>query len=82
VNYLLLTIAIVLSMLRIGGHTSETYQAAAHLFVGGLFAAGYMQYRYTWTEGGRDAMRKILLAIGLTAVEVACFLWFRFSTSH
>jgi hypothetical protein len=78
VNYILLIVAIVLGALRIGGHTSEAYQAVAHLFVGGLFAAGYVKYQYTWTNGGQIAMNKIWLGVALSVLEVACALWFKF----
>lgn len=78
-KYTLLVVAtIILAALRIAGVTHEAYQAVAHLFVGGLFAAGYVDYSYTWTEGGWSGMRLIYLGIALSVVEVACALWFKF----
>jgi hypothetical protein len=71
-------IAVALAALRIAGHKSEAFQAAAHLFVGGLLTAGWVADKsrfwpstwkfYTW------------LAIALSVVEVACFIWFKFFT--
>jgi len=71
--------AIVIAGVRIAGHTSQTYQAAAHLFVGGLFAAAFVQWRMGTKLGSRvDAYRNLAIAVVLTIVEVGCFLWFRF----
>ena len=86
---LTLIIAAVLAAIRIAGHTSEAYQAIAHLFVGGLFAAAWVEYRCTWADGGlwgqdratRGAMHKLYLALALSVVEVACALWFKFGAS-
>lgn len=83
-------VALVLAVMRIAGHTSEAYQAVAHLFVGGLFAAGWMEYQFTWDAGGlwgsnqatSGAMKKIWLGIVLSLIEVACALWFKFGASH
>jgi hypothetical protein len=79
-------VAFVLAALRIAGHKSQTFQAVAHLFVGGLFTAAWWQYGETWADGGlwgqsaavAPAMRKFYLAIGLSVIELACALWFRF----
>lgn len=60
-----LAVAVVLALLRMAGYASEFFQAIAHVFVGGLFAA--------WIADRRN--RKYLyLGIGLTVVEVGCFL--------
>lgn len=74
-------VAFILAVLRIAGHKSEAFQAVAHLFVGGLFTAAWWQYRETWTEGGKAAMHKSYLAIGLSLIELACALWFRFGAT-
>lgn len=68
-------IALTLAIVRIAGHKSPAFQAVSHIFVGWLMGAGIYQYRSTWTEGGEEAMKKIWLAIGLSVVETACFLW-------
>jgi hypothetical protein len=72
-----ITIAIALAALRVGGHRSEAFQATAHLFVGGLLAYGWSVDKSrlppsTWQLSA-------WLAVLLTAVEVACFLWFNLS---
>lgn len=81
---LLYIIAGVLAVIRISGHTSETYQAAAHLFVGGLIAAAYINWNLPNVDiASISNLRSIAkhyawMATGLSIVEVACFLWFRF----
>lgn len=75
---LLIIVALALAALRIGGEKGEAFQAAAHCFVGAMFYAGYVEYGYTWTTGGRSAMQKIWIGTFLTVVEVACFVWFEF----
>jgi hypothetical protein len=78
-NTLLALVSVVLASLRVGGLTSEAFQAVAHLWVGGLFAAGYVQYSATWgTDRRNDAMLKIWLGVGLSVIELACFLFGRF----
>ena len=62
---LLCVVALALAFLRVAGHRSSFFQAVAHLFVGGLFGA--------WMHD-RTAKPYLYLALGLTAVEVACFL--------
>lgn len=72
-NVLLIVIAVVLAIVRIYGVTHESFQAAAHLFVGGLFAAGYVQWRCAeWQRF--DAMGKIIMGTVLSLVELACFI--------
>lgn len=73
-------IAVALAALRIAGHKSAMFQAAAHLFVGGLFAVGYRDYRRDWASesGSKAALFNIWIAIALSVVEVACALWFHF----
>jgi hypothetical protein len=81
----LLIIALVLAALRVAGHTSEAYQAAAHLFVGGLLGAWLVNVackRSRVCRAGRGnefAAFYLGLAIALSIVEVACFLVFRFA---
>lgn len=57
-------VALVLAGIRIAGIKTVLFQAAAHLYVGGLFGAYFAGWRqpYLW------------LALGLTLVETICFL--------
>lgn len=59
-------VAVAVVALRILGLKSPSFQAVAHLYVGGLFGA--------WLEAGRPARPLLWLALLVTAVEVACFL--------
>jgi hypothetical protein len=73
---LAILIAVALAALRIAGHKSEAFQAVAHLFVGGLLTYGWEvdKSRFhpkTWELSA-------WLAVSLSAVEVACFLWSHF----
>ncbi len=65
-RYVLAVIAIILAAIRIGGVTHIAYQAAAHLFVGGLIAAGVV-------KGRRAGRYEIALAVALSVVEVLVF---------
>ena len=58
-----LIIAIVLGVLRIHGIKHEAFQAAAHLYVGGLLGAYFSgkNKEFLW------------IAIGLSVLEVVCF---------
>ena len=77
-TYALIIIALILAALRIAGVTHEAYQAVAHLFVGGLFAAGWVQgFGAHDYDEERRAMWKFGIALALTAVEVWCFVAFR-----
>ncbi len=74
------TIAVVLAAIRIAGHKSPAFQAVAHLFVGGLVSASFIQFDFVETEGRADrfyrpARDNFVLAAGLTVVEVVCFLF-------
>jgi hypothetical protein len=62
------TVAILLAVGRIAGLTDEAFQAAAHLFVGGVFVA----WRYS-----RRSFHKAVFW-GVTIVEGICFLVGRF----
>ncbi len=73
-NLTLLLIAVILAIVRIAGHKSEAFQACAHLYVSYLFTAAYYEYRETWTEGGRKALTKAYIAIGLSIVEIIAFI--------
>lgn len=66
-TYLLVLITLVLSVLRILGVKSIAYQAAAHLFVGGLFGAWLIN---------KDKMNIFLFGF-LTVVEIVCFIYFK-----
>lgn len=58
-----LAFAVVLAILRATGHKSEAFQAVAHLYEGGLFAA------YVW---GGDRFY-LDLFVGLAIIETLCF---------
>lgn len=77
-QYILIAIVLVIAGLRIAGITHESYQAAAHLFVGGLVGAWLIERKGTTIGSAINARIDLLLAIALSVVEVACFLWFRF----
>jgi hypothetical protein len=69
--YVLVATAVALGMLRIFGNVSASYQAAAHCFVGGMFAA----FLVLWVHVSfRAGVRYGILALLLTALEVYCFL--------
>lgn len=59
-------IVFALSIARILGATHPAYQAVAHLFVGGLFAAWFVR---TTTVGG--GWNSLVAAVTVTAVEVS-----------
>jgi hypothetical protein len=63
----LIAISILLGSLRALGHKSQTFQAAAHLFVGGLIV-GYVTTRQGYL---------LWLTIALSILEIVCFLAFR-----
>ncbi len=63
-NSIVIVLTAMLATLRIVGNTSPLYQAAAHLFVGALIGAYYV-----------DRRPKVLgLIIGLSVFELVCFL--------
>lgn len=64
VDILILVASVFLSGFRIFGEKGEIFQAAAHLFVGGLIGAWLVARRpiHGW------------LVVVLSIVEVACFL--------
>jgi hypothetical protein len=64
-------IAVVLATMRIMGHKSHSFQAAAHLFCGWLLAESFLQ-------GGRFELWTVIV---LSAIEVACFIWFHLHPS-
>jgi hypothetical protein len=74
-NAILILVSIVLAVMRIGGVKGESFQAVAHLWVGGLFASGGTEHYYTWGTGTGSSMVKIELAVVLSLVELACFLF-------
>jgi hypothetical protein len=77
-NALLVLVSIAMAALRIGGMTNEFFQAVAHLWVGGLFAAGYMEHKWTWaTKKHGNAKIKFALGCVLSFVELMCFLTMR-----
>lgn len=64
VDILILVTSVFLSGLRIFGEKGEVFQAAAHLFVGGLIGAWLVARRplHGW------------LVVVLSVIEIACFL--------
>jgi hypothetical protein len=60
-------IAVILTGIRLYGITHIAFQAAAHLYVGGLIAAWYNNRK----------SKHLYLAIALSVLEVAAFLYFR-----
>lgn len=64
-HWLVIAVAFGLAYLRIEGDTSLLLQAAAHLFMGGLFVDGCHRKRWclSW-----------YLVIALSVVETLCFL--------
>jgi len=84
---LLIAIALVLAGMRVAGFHDQSYQAAAHLFLGWLIGAGYFQNKSapkgSWnapvsSPEGNSAGLKFFLVVLLTVVEVSCFVWFKF----
>jgi hypothetical protein len=75
----LLLVGVVLAGLRICGFQDQIFQAVAHLFVGGLFAAGYVQRLQVLDQRTqRSASRKLWLAASLSLLELVCFLVFKY----
>lgn len=64
---LLVVAAVGLGVARAGGVTHPAFQAAAHVYVGGLLGA--------WLVGRRPLL--LWLAGGLSVLEVACAVYFR-----
>jgi L-asparagine transporter-like permease len=66
--YLILCVmsAAVLSVLRLRGNKSQSFQAVAHLFVGGL--VGSILTCFSWWL--------LCIALVISAVEVFAFFWF------
>lgn len=59
--------AVAVAVLRLAGATHPAFQAAAHLYVGGLFAAWPLL-------GWKNGRFLICTAASLTAVEVVAFV--------
>ncbi len=67
-SYMLhILVAILVGLPRVLGIKTQTYQAIAHLYVGGLISSFYLTRDPFWIQ----------LIIGLSVLEVACFLYFR-----
>jgi hypothetical protein len=64
----LVVTAIVLGLIRCLGVRHQAFQAAAHLYVGGML--GYAAAE--WRRGG--GRLELSLAVGLSLLEVVCFL--------
>jgi hypothetical protein len=63
-NIGLLAFGTLLAFLRIDGWKSQSYQAFAHLFVGGLFGAWLVLHQSFW----------LTLALSLCGVELGMFI--------
>ena len=77
-----LTICVVLGSLRVAGLTSPAFQAISHLFVGGLFGGWLVLRQEIDTVSVEEANKNFGMAIGLSVLELGCFLWFRFGIRH
>lgn len=74
-----ITIAVALAFIRIAGHKSPSFQAVAHLCVGGFYTASFVQFLATESPSqayrlGRKSAQNAVIAVVLTVVEVICFL--------
>lgn len=77
------SIAVALATLRIMGHKSQAFQAVAHLFVGGLFAAAYVRFDSIESETDESkyaplVYENLTIAVVLSLIELGCFLWQKF----
>ena len=75
--WFLLLVSIVIGLLRIIGEKGDIFKDIAHFWVAGLFAAGYMQFKYTaknpdYLKDKIAALNKIRMAITLSIIEVIC----------
>ena len=84
-NFALLILAAAIAATRIAGVQHEAFQAAAHLFVGGLAACWVTpwpkqtvatNFLWRWLDWRWKSLESALFWT-LCAVEVACFLAFR-----
>jgi hypothetical protein len=78
----LILISFLLAALRIGGVTAAWFQAAAHMFLGYLLGASVFgpQVKRELVPGvGISVDVYMLLFVGLSLVEVICFLVFKFA---
>lgn len=64
----LVLLAVVTGAVRLLGVKTALYQALAHVYVGGLFGAAFV---------GKRRWLYLVLAIGLTVLEVGAFLYFQ-----
>lgn len=64
VDLLMVLTSVALAVGRIVGFHDPSFQAIAHLIVGGLFGAWLISRRSIW----------FYLALGLTVVETVCFV--------
>lgn len=71
IDLMIFMFSVFLGTVRILGQKDEIFQAVAHVWVGGLFAAGILGKRWC-----------LLCAVGLTIVEVMCFLMLGRNSSH
>jgi len=73
----LFVICLVLGLLRILGMTNESFQAVAHLFVGGLFTAWGFTWRCCDHRQEVDSVYYLVMGVGLTLLEINCAIFFK-----
>jgi len=65
-----IAIALLLAGIRIAGHKSPSFQAVAHLFVGGCLGVWLAPLGTSWLDW---KSMWLWLAIALSVIEVICF---------
>jgi uncharacterized membrane protein len=70
---ILLVITLILCVLRIQGVTSQSYQAIAHVFVGGLIVAACI--KRIKVEEDHARVYYMAMAVVLICVEVSAAVW-------
>lgn len=65
----------VLLFVEVNEHVQSSYEAVAHILVGGLFGAYFASRKYLDKHGGAygDALNLLWMAMWLSAVEIVCF---------
>lgn len=86
-SFVLIAVSLAFAVARIAGVIHPSFQAFAHLWVGGLFAASWYLWRtrnlivpvfnllpyrsVSWPTA-------LTLAVGLSLIELGCFVWDHF----
>lgn len=68
--WFVILLALVLGGVRVAGVTHIAFQAAAHLYMGGL-AVAWWKEKANWTEWRNLVV--LFLFVGLTVLETVCF---------